>query len=144
MSTRPPRKPLYERLKAGLEEGISFAKGALTLRTIEVPEAPPEIDGETVAAIRQAAGMSQSVFAKLLNVSTKTLQSWEQGLRNPSDASRRLIQVFSEYPEALCQSAGMPIIALPGVKVKSAADGRKTIVVNEPARRMRKASLPKR
>ena len=35
------RKPFFERLKAGLEEGIAHAKGELTLKTVEVPEPPP-------------------------------------------------------------------------------------------------------
>ena len=89
------RKPLFERLTQGLEEGIAHAKGELTLRTVEVPEEPPEIDAKTLAELRARATMSQTVFAKMLNVSTKTLQSWEQGIRQPSDASRRLIQVLS-------------------------------------------------
>ena len=35
------RKPLFERLKKGLEEGIAHTQGELTLRTVEVPEEPP-------------------------------------------------------------------------------------------------------
>ena len=47
----------------------------ITLRTVEVPEEPPENDGTRLTALRTQAAMSQSVFAKLLNASTKTLQS---------------------------------------------------------------------
>jgi len=52
--------------------------------------------------------MSQPIFAKLVNVAVKTLQSWEQGARRPSEAARRLIQVFSERPAMLCRIAGLP------------------------------------
>ena len=38
--------------------------------------------------------MSQAVFAATLNVSTKTVQAWEQGLRTPSQASARLLQLL--------------------------------------------------
>jgi putative transcriptional regulator len=110
--TAKRRKPLFERLKRGLEEGIAYPQGELTLRTVEVPEEPPEIDAKTLAALRTQAAMSQAVFAKLLNVSTKTLQSWEQGRRQPSDASRRLIQVFREEPGMVCRIVGLPEIAL--------------------------------
>ncbi len=58
--------------------------------------------------MRTQATMSQAVFAKLLNVSTKTLQSWEQGVRQPSDVSRRLFQVFREVPGMLCRIVGLP------------------------------------
>jgi putative transcriptional regulator len=43
---------------------------------------------QMLAALRKQTAMSQAVFARLLNVSTKTVQSWEQGVREPSDASR--------------------------------------------------------
>ena len=127
--TTKRRKPLFERLKQGLEEGITHVQGELTLRTVEVPEEPPEIDGETLAALRAQAAMSQAVFAKLLNVSTKTLQSWEQGVRQPSEASRRLIQVFSEQPEMLCRIVGLPEISLKGVQTKQTASGQRKVVI---------------
>jgi putative transcriptional regulator len=130
------RRPLFERLKTGLEEGIAHAKGELTLRTVAVPEEPPEIDAETLAALRGRAAMSQAVFAKMLNVSTKT-QSWEQGVRQPSDASRRLIQVFSVHPEVVCQSAGLPEVRLEGVTVEPFLKGRRRIVVKPIGRKAR-------
>ena len=68
------RKPFFERLKLGLEEGIANAKGELTLKTVEIPEAPPEIDAKTLVALREEAAMSQAVFAKVLFVSSKTVQ----------------------------------------------------------------------
>ncbi len=129
--TTKRRKPLFERLQQGLNEGIAHVRTDLTLRTVEVPEEPPEIDGETLAAMRVQATMSQSVFAKLLNVSTKTLQSWEQGVRRPSDASRRLLQVFSEQPGMLCRIVGLPEIVLTGVQTQQTASGqRKVVIVN--------------
>lgn len=123
------RKPLFERLKQGLEDGIAHVAGTMTLRTVEVPEAAPEIDGATVAALRNQAAMSQAVFASLLNVSTKTLQSWEQGVRQPSEASRRLLQVFSEEPAVLCRIAGLPEIRLTGVQTKRMADGHRKVII---------------
>lgn len=70
------RKPLFERPKKGLNEGIAHATGELTLRTVAIPDPPPEIDAETLASVRAQSAMSQRVFAKMLNVSPMTLQSW--------------------------------------------------------------------
>lgn len=123
------RKPLFERLKQGLKESLSHVRGELTLRTVEIPDEPPEIDGPTLAALRQRAAMSQAVFARMLNVSTKTLQSWEQETRRPSDAARRLIQVFSEQPEMMCRIVGLPAIHLAGVTIQTAPNGRRKLVV---------------
>jgi len=122
------RQSLFEELKQGLEEAIAYTKGELTLKTVTVISEPPEIDAATLAALRGAAGMSQGVFAGLLNVSTKTLQSWEQGLRQPADASRRLIQLFAEQPEVFCRTVGVPVVSLPGVSVEQ-TKGRRRIVV---------------
>ena len=49
--TAKRRKPVFERLKQGLEEGIAHAQGALTLRTVEVPEVPPEIDARWTSVL---------------------------------------------------------------------------------------------
>jgi putative transcriptional regulator len=122
------RKPFFERLKAGLEEGIAHARGELTLKTVEVPAAPPEIDAETLVALREGAAMSQAVFAKVLSVSAKTVQSWEQGLRVPSMASRRLIHIFTERPAVVCEVVGVRPAHLRGFYVVPVGKGRRRII----------------
>ena len=97
MKTKSTRAPLSERLKKGLKEGIEFARGDLTLMTTFVPSGRI-FTGEEVVAIRTRRHMSQAQFAKLLAVSVKTLQSWEQGLRTPSKPTMRLLQIF-DAPE---------------------------------------------
>lgn len=132
MSSPKIRKPLAERLKTSLEEAIRHARGEITLKTtvVELPDEPPEIDAPTLVAIRDQSRMSQAVFARLLNVSPKTVQSWEQGVRTPSHASRRLIQIYSQHPETVCQSVGLPPITLQGVTIEKGASGQRRIVVN--------------
>ncbi|MFI5387660.1 MAG: helix-turn-helix domain-containing protein [Fimbriimonadales bacterium] len=97
MSKIENRAPLAERLRKGLAEGIEFAKGDLELTTTVVPSGR-SYTGEEVAAIRTRRRMSQAQFAKLLAVSVKTLQSWEQGARKPSKPTMRLLQIF-DAPE---------------------------------------------
>jgi len=36
------RKPIFQRLKTGLEEAIAHAKGELPLKTTDVRESPPD------------------------------------------------------------------------------------------------------
>jgi putative transcriptional regulator len=122
------RKSLFERLKAGLEEGIAHARGELTLKTVDVPDPPPEIDAKTLVALRVEAAMSQAVFAKVLYVSAKTVQSWEQGNRVPSMASRRLIQIFAEEPGMVCKVVGLPAVKLHGFKIVEFEKGKRRIV----------------
>jgi len=48
-------------------------------------------------------GPSQSQFARLLGVSVRTIQDWEQGRRTPSGAARTLLLVAAEHPQVLLE-----------------------------------------
>ena len=54
-----------------------------------------------VAEARHKVGLSQQEFAKLLGVSPRTLQEWEQGRRQPSGAAKSLIMIAIKHPEIL-------------------------------------------
>jgi len=116
MKSPKGRKPLFERLKTGLEEGIRHAKGEITLKTttLEIPDRPPEVGAQELTKLRLKSGMSQAYFARMLNVSTKTVQSWEQGQRRPSQAALRLIQVFRQNPSGLLEVVGMSAMPASG------------------------------
>jgi putative transcriptional regulator len=58
----------------------------------------------TVSAItetRTRTGLSQAQFAKVLGVSARTLQEWEQGRRQPAGAARSLLAIAARRPEVL-------------------------------------------
>lgn len=67
-------------------------------------EAPPS----TAMAARAAAGLTQAQFARLLGVSVRTLQEWEQGRRTPSGAARTLLAVAQRAPHVLRDIAHEP------------------------------------
>ena len=50
---------------------------------------------------RTRMALSQSQFAKLLGVSVRTLQEWEQGRKKPTGAAQTLLRVAVRTPEAL-------------------------------------------
>lgn len=58
-----------------------------------------------VTQARQASGLSQVQFAKLMGVSVRTLQEWEQGRRKPSGAAQTLLVVAVRHPEVLRELA---------------------------------------
>lgn len=89
---------VFEQIRAGLEDGIAYSKGQLSLKTTTLPAPPPKAGAKQVVTLRKKLKMSQAVFAATLNVSTRTVQSWEQGVRKPSDAALRMIQVVSDQP----------------------------------------------
>jgi putative transcriptional regulator len=45
--------------------------------------------------------VSQAAFARILNVSPRTVQAWETDARRPSDAALKLLAVAKEHPEVL-------------------------------------------
>jgi putative transcriptional regulator len=72
--------------------------------TIEKDEIIPA-EKAHVAAARATTGLSQAAFAKLLGVSVRTLQEWEQGRKLPSGAAATLLKVASRHPEMLQELA---------------------------------------
>jgi len=58
-----------------------------------------------VISARKKTGLSQAKFAKLLGVSVRTLQEWEQGRRQPSGAAKTLIAVAERHPDILKEIA---------------------------------------
>ena len=76
-----------------LLEGIRAIKRGKGKRyTVDVPK--------DVRAIREKVGLSQSAFAALLGVSTRTLQEWEQGRRTPTGPAYALLRVAHRHPRA--------------------------------------------
>lgn len=72
--------------------------------TIEKDEIIPAEKAQ-VAAARAATGLSQAPFARLLGVSVRTLQEWEQGRKMPSGAAATLLKVATRHPEILQELA---------------------------------------
>ena len=54
-----------------------------------------------VAAARLKTGLTQKQFAQALQISSRTLQEWEQGRREPSGAGKALIQIAFRHPEVI-------------------------------------------
>ena len=55
------------------------------------------------AEARAKVGLSQQDFARLLGVSARTLQDWEQGRREPTGAAKMLLRVATTHPEVLLE-----------------------------------------
>jgi len=98
---------VFEMMKAGLEDSIAYSKGKkMSLATTRVPAPPPPMDAKRIIQVRKRLNMSQGLFAAALNVSTKTVQGWEQGLRRPNNASLRLLQIAQAQPQAVWDVIG--------------------------------------
>ncbi len=68
--------------------------------TVEKDEVVP---AEALAAVaaRASTELSQAEFAKLLGVSKRTLQEWEQGRKQPTGAAKSLLKIALKHPNIL-------------------------------------------
>ena len=52
-----------------------------------------DLSPSKIKKIRRCAGVSQAVFAKIINVSVAAIKQWERGERKPSGAALKLLNL---------------------------------------------------
>jgi putative transcriptional regulator len=75
-------------------QAIQDIKSGRTGRVLHV-----EVTQATQARLK--LGFSQADFAKMLGVSVRTLQDWEQGRREPSGAAKALLKITVAAPRTV-------------------------------------------
>src|SRR5262245_39836931 len=89
-------------LEESLQQALQHARGERHDLRTTVRAAPPKpMKKREIIKLRQQLNLSQPRFASVLNVSVKTVQAWEQGLREPSDAALKLLTIAKKHPEVL-------------------------------------------
>ncbi len=99
-----PKPRLGAQLVESMRQAVAIKEGQLrparrhrlTLRHARV-SAPPRYGSSRIRRLRERLGLSQPVFAKVLNVSVATVRGWEQGARVPDGPSRRLLEVAERH-----------------------------------------------
>jgi putative transcriptional regulator len=86
--------PEMVQFQADLLQSIRELKAGQYARVTQVSTTP-------AAQARAKVGLSQASFSKLLGVSVRTLQEWEQGRREPTGAAQTLLRVANYNPKAL-------------------------------------------
>lgn len=85
----------------GLNDVIEYEKGRKKLKTssLEIPDPAPLWNQKKLSRLRKEVfKVSQTVFAAMLSVKPATIRAWEQGLKRPSGAASRLIQIIAISP----------------------------------------------
>jgi len=88
----------------GLKQALEFEKGRQASRLSKDTVSVVPVDNFTakdVQSLRRQNEMSQSVFAKIIGVSTKTVIAWESGFRKPTGAYARILQIITHDPKTL-------------------------------------------
>ena len=99
------RIKIFADLKQALEGARDYEHGqGGGLKVTELPPPPKPLSPQKIKSIRIRLDVSQINFAKILNVSPNTVESWEQGSRHPNGAALKLLNVATKAPEALLQA----------------------------------------
>src|SRR5882724_4814872 len=77
----------------------SVREGGATLRGHKKPSRRFEVGAPGIRAIRERTSLSQLEFARLIGVSVKTLQNWEQDRRRPTGPAAVLLRIISHEPQ---------------------------------------------
>ena len=98
----------FDTIKAGMEAALAHVKGqrTLTVRDVTVPEPPKPLHAQQIAQVRKKLNVSQSLLAKIMNTSVKTVQSWEQGTSQPSGCALRMLAFLNRHPDRQAELAG--------------------------------------
>lgn len=74
---------------------------SLDLRKVEIPPRPKPLKPAEIRSLRESLNASQALFARLLNVSSNAVESWEQGIRQPREATLKLLHIARKQPGVL-------------------------------------------
>lgn len=93
----------HKRLRQELVEGMEAlanigAVDGATMREFrdDLLSPPPAYSPDGIREIRESFGVSQAVFAALMNVSLSTVQKWEQGQKAPSAPAYKLLEIVEQ------------------------------------------------
>jgi putative transcriptional regulator len=100
--TKRKKSRVFQQLRESLEAALAYERGfKVDLRVTEIPARPKHLSPGEIRRIRFELKASQALFASLLNVSPKAVQSWEQGLRRPRSAALKLLALAKKNPRVL-------------------------------------------
>ncbi len=95
------KKAIGETVQDMLNSGFktSFTEKELSSLGVTIPEV--QLSTHQIKKIRESLNLSQTVFAKLLNVSPSSIRQWEQGKRTPTGSTRVLLDLLKRSPHIL-------------------------------------------
>jgi len=73
----------------------------IDLRAVRLPARPRPLKPADIRELREGLNASQALFARLLNVSSQAVESWEQGIREPRQATLKLLHIARKNPAVL-------------------------------------------
>ena len=95
------KKAIGETIEDLIASGINTSFSEKELRALGVKIPQVIMNPQDIQSIREHTKLSQSVFAKLLNVSISSVRQWEQGKRKPTGSTKVLLELLQKQPTIL-------------------------------------------
>jgi putative transcriptional regulator len=125
---------LFRELLLSAGQALDHARGKRELRTTVLPPPPKPMSADEVRHLRGALNVSQAVFARSLNVSTKLVQAWESKRRRPEGPALLLLRLLERQGAlAFAYAKSSPS------KARKVAEA-----VQRPGKRARRRAAPRR
>ncbi len=87
----------FDELVTGLNEAIAIESGELKgKRTVYEILPVKNYNNTEIRQIRNSVGMTQTLFANFMGVSSKTVEAWEKGTNHPTGTACRLISMLED------------------------------------------------
>ena len=109
---------LFAELLASVNEALEHARGKRSLKSTSLPRVVQPMSAADVRQVRKRLHASQAVLAHYLNVSTKLVQAWETGRRQPAGPALVLLRMIKQQPGLV--DAFYAGVAAPGRTVRTA------------------------
>lgn len=90
----------FSGIMSGLEEALAFENGTAKAATIVRKRNLPSVDS---AELRKSLNMTQKEFARVLGVSSRTVESWEIGRTTPSPTAKNLLFLIYKNPSLVSE-----------------------------------------
>jgi len=90
-----------QELIEAMQELRDYSEGKIELRKTQLMVSPvcESISASDIKEIRGRLSLTQAMFAMVIGVSKKTVESWECGRYKPEGAARRLISIMQADPD---------------------------------------------
>jgi len=99
-------KELFNELISSIRDAGKISRGESQAKRVHSRKAAlkKNFKASQIVRLRSRMKMSQAEMAHLMLISKATLQSWEQGRRQPDGPALVLIRVMSKNPEAVAMA----------------------------------------
>ena len=88
-------------MQALVNGGLNSTFSEKEMKELGVYVPAVEMKPSDILEIRKQTNLSQTVFAKLLNVNPSSVRQWEQGKRKPTGATKVLLELLKREPTVL-------------------------------------------